>query len=309
MTVVTVTASPHILVVYIRSVVHVVVAPSSSMGTVASSTAVPRYPPRRRRRGRPRRTERRSVPSSSLTPAGPVTLRVTCVVKQASHPVSLWLQVYTDRQGALEPFPFVDVAVGDRRVLERTYDGNDHDHVGRVLFCELAARRDAGARDATDPVAAITATPLLPSWTLDRVVVDEIQPHGDGATTHFHHPVPLVPGSAVGYSVVLAPSLREERCGHIIYEGTEPPDDDGSDGSDDDHDHHGTANGTKDRRSPPPPTPTTNGRFRPVSRSASPVLTRRRRDVPASSSLRPPPPPPPPVDVVIEEGVYSWTWQ
>ena len=286
---------------YIRSVLHVVVVPcSSSMGTVASS-AVPRYPPRRRR-GRSQRTERRSVPSSSLTPAGPVTLRVTCVAKQASHPVSLWLQVYTDRQGALEPFPFVDVAAGDRRVLERTYD--HHNHVGRVLFCELAARRDAGARDATDPVAAITATPLLPSWTLDRVVVDEIQPHGNGATTHFHHPVPLVPGSAVGYSVVLAPSFREERCGHIIYEGTEPPDDD-SDGSD------GTANGTtvaaKDRRSPPPPIATTHGRFRPVSRSASPVLTRRRRDVPSSSSLRPPPPPP--VDVVIEEGACPWTWQ
>ena len=211
----------------------------------------------------------------------------------------------------------MDVAVGDRRVLERTYDHHhDDDHVGRVLFCELAARRDAGARDATDPVAAITATPLLPSWTVDRAAADEIQPHGDGATTHFHHPVPLVPGSAVGYSVVLAPSFREERCGHIIYEGTEPPDDD-SDGSDGTAAANGTvANGTKDRRSPPPPTATTDGRFRPVSRSASPVLTRRRRDDPSSSSsssLRPPPPPAPPappaVDVVIEEGVYPWTWQ
>jgi hypothetical protein len=113
--------------------------------------------------------------------------------------------------GAVAPFYFADIRAGEQRTMERAYTSSSPGH---VLFCEVAARRDPGIqRCATiDPVAAVGGMPLLPSWSLDHITVEEEGGEGGGATSYFYHAPRIQPGSAAGYSVVLIPSERFERA-------------------------------------------------------------------------------------------------
>ena len=229
----------------------------------------------------PRR--RRAEAAAAARAAADTTFRVTVTVEAAPRPVSMWVQLYTDRMGALErPFPFMDVVPGGAgHVLSRVFPAGERP--GRVLFCEVAARRDAGVQGNTDPVAAVTATAPLPPWTLGSLVVEEARGDASTVTTVFRHAAPLTPApSCVGYSVVLAPSDRtvasathdsdvdERHAGDAGHEGHEGSGYEGNGESD-------TGSGSGSGRSDDDGSEARRRRRRLQTRSASPAFVRRRR--------------------------------
>jgi hypothetical protein len=131
--------------------------------------------------------------------------------------VSLWIRLYTDVLGPLEPTFFANLDARDARTMEHVYTTTAP---GRVLFCEIAARRDPGAArcGSTDPVAAVAGTPPLEPWALEHVVVEEERPGNVENKLYFHHDPLVRPAHAAGYSIILAPSLCTSRANDDVVD-------------------------------------------------------------------------------------------